>query len=266
MKLEIKALKIKFTNLKNATRRAIEKTQISLNKLIDKVFDLPVVFEDRDEKFFVKNTDYIRKSESVPAVFDRLRFHWDYLHPDIYGHLIEEFSLTDLSPQLEAYQSQLDGFLDRTLVTEFSRIERKIPDDDNSKQYSLVTQHNWSPPVYLREVENFRRTFAHKFDLKSCAAIVVGIMGGSVIITLLVPESMKLEVTSEFVKSHCITEIVFRGITVYSQVCNYTVMILLNVFVVGIVPLLCKGGMTTSCDCVMSAICLLWKIQYIRRC
>ena len=160
------------------------------------------------------------------AVFDRLCFHWDYLHPDIYGYLIEEFSLTDLSPQLETYQSELNDFRDRTLVTEFCKIEKKIPDDDHSKQYSLITQHNWSPPVYLSAVENFHREFAHKYNLKNCATVVFGITSGSVIITLLIPESVKLqlEIMPELVMAHSITKMVHKGIAVYPQVCNYIVV------------------------------------------
>ena len=73
----------------------------------------------------------------------------------------------------------------------------------------------------LRHVEDFLRAFADKYNLKRCAVIVVGMDRGSVVITLLVPESIELKITSvdpEFISSHGIIHMIFNDITVYPQV------------------------------------------------
>ena len=219
---DIKSLRRQFKNLKTATCTAVEKKGVGLAELVDGVVDLPAV-EEQDDDFFIKRADDIRKSESVPAVFDRLHRHWDYLHPDIYGHLIDEFSLTDVSPKLTKYQRKLDLFLDRTLLTDFCRVEgrrmRLITPPANFAL--LVTKHLHPPPVYLRDVEVFRRKFADYCGLKSCAVMVVGIVEGSIVITMLVPESVESttrSLDSEFIKVHSITHIMFKGFAMYSQV------------------------------------------------
>ena len=50
---------------------------------------------------------------------DCLGIDWDYLNPDIYAVLINDFSLHSLDYQLEEYQRELDQFLDVTPVKEF---------------------------------------------------------------------------------------------------------------------------------------------------
>ena len=219
---DIKSLRRDFAKLKTAACTAVESMGIGVRKFIDRIVDLPVNLEKRDEEFFIERADVIRKSESVPAVFDRLRFHWDYLHPDIYGHLIDEFSLTDVSPTLTNYQRELDLFLDRTLLTEFCKVEGKGESIDRPANFAvLVTTHLRPPPVYLRDVEVFRRKFAHYCGLKSCAVMVVGIVEGSIVITMLVPESIESTIRSldpGFIKVHSITHIMYKVFTVYSQV------------------------------------------------
>ena len=84
--------------------------------------DLPVDFKEHDELYLTKHSDNLRESKSVAAVFDRLRFHWDYLHPDLYGHLIAEFELSQVSPMLEEYQINLCEFLDQMLLKDFCEV------------------------------------------------------------------------------------------------------------------------------------------------
>ena len=67
----------------------------------------------------------------------------------------------------------------------------------------------------------FRRKFADYCGLKSCAVMVVGIVEGSIVITMLVPESVESTIRSldpEFIEVHSITHIMFKGFAVYSQV------------------------------------------------
>ena len=123
-RLAIKILKKAFAELKNATRTAIETIGTSVRKLIDKIMDLPVDFEEHDELYLTEHSDDLRESKSVAAVFDRLRFHWDYLHPDLYAHLIAEFELSSVSPMLEAYQKDLSEFLDRMPLKEFCDVQK----------------------------------------------------------------------------------------------------------------------------------------------
>lgn len=220
---EIRNLKEGFKKLVTATRSAIEKKRYSVNELLDQIIYLPVDFEARDVKYLSENADNLRESKSVPAVLDRLSFHWDYLHPDIYRELIFDFQLSSVTSILAVYQKELEVFLDQTLLKVFCEVERMRRQYINPPQgfTQLLTGHCWIPPVYLSQLERFRQEFASYLCLKQAAVIVVGILKGSVITTMLVPEVIELKIKSldpEFIKEHSIVHMEFKGSVVYSEV------------------------------------------------
>ena len=163
-------MKRELARLKIATCSAIVNEGTSVGMLLDQIMILPILIdvEEHDEEYLTKHTDNLRESKSVPAVFDCLHFHWDYLHPDIYDYLITEFNLSSVSPRLATYQRELDAFLDGTLLKVFCKVEkmRKRHINPPTGFTKLVTEHRWNPPVYLRAVENFRKDFADYFNLR----------------------------------------------------------------------------------------------------
>ena len=211
-----------FAQLKSAIREAVANSDLDVCHFVNLIVDLPVLFEAQDTTFIKAACDQLRGSSSVDSVFDRVGFHWDFLHPAIYGHLIKELHLTNLEPKKEAYQKILDRFLEQTPVDKFLKIPRikgeYVDPPPNFKE--LVTKHLWNPPppVSLRDVEDFRIEFVNKCDLRSCAVAIADLNLGSIITTMWVPESVEFKVTSEFIREHSITRIVLDGTIVYTQV------------------------------------------------
>ena len=221
---EYRNLKRKFGDLVRGTRDQVVTKRIGVQEIVDIIFDLPGVGGGCDRNYFISHADDLRGSKSVSAVFDRIRQHWDYLHPEIYSLLIRELQLARLSLVVEDYQTALDNFLEHTPLAEFCSIEeiRQEAEGDPPKGFTqCVTKHEWEPPPKnLRHIEKLRRRFASCCNLQSFAVTVVGIQRGCTSVTFLVPESAKLNIASdsEFIEDHGITRITFKGNTVYTQV------------------------------------------------
>ena len=123
----------------------------------------------------MKFADHFEGSETISVVFRRLDIHnyWNYLNIDILNHIITEFSLPSHT-QLQAYKEKQQQFMEETTVKEFY-------DTEGDRQYieppagftKLITQLKWKSPIYLKEVDDFRRKFAHKYDLREWAVILM---------------------------------------------------------------------------------------------
>ena len=217
-------LKKSFASLVNATRHATELQVNDAARVVDRIMDLPVVGKARDKEYLMEYADQLRESRSVPAVFDRLRCHWDYLHPEIYGSLVKEMSLTQVKPHPEDYQKELDNFLDQTALSDFCAIpgiEDEKDSDPPPKFTRFISKHLWQPPPkYLRDVENYRRELANKCSLQSCAVTIASIKPGCVIVSMLVPVETDLKVASDldFIREYSIVQMTFNGVVIYSQV------------------------------------------------
>lgn len=221
---EYRNLKKMFGTLVRKTRDGVSDKRVGVQEMVDIIVDLPEVGGGRDRGYFNKHADDLRGSKSIPAVFDRIRQHWDYLHPEIYGLLIRELLLTHLQLVRDDYQRALDHFLNYTPLSEYCSIEGIAEEREGEPPLGFtecVTKHKWEPPPrFLRDVENLRRRFAYCCNLQSCAVTVVGIRRGCTSITFLVPESTQLDIASdsEFIRDHGITRITFKGNTVYTEV------------------------------------------------
>lgn len=217
------SLKKSFATLVNATCQAVEPL-MDVCGVVNKIMDLPVVGKARNKEYFMKYADDLRESRSVRAVFDRLRQHWDCLHPEVYISLIKELSLTHVKPVQEAYQTEYDEFLDRTPLSDFCAIpgiEEEKDSDPPQGFTQYISKHLWQPPPkYLRDVDDLRRNLANKCRLQSCAVTIVSIKKGCVVITMLLPAAVDLKVASDldFIREHSIIKMVFKDIIVYSQV------------------------------------------------
>ena len=226
VKSNIHRVSSKFVSLKNAIKCELEtpkdgREAVSVSDTVDTIINLPTAdLEPHDENILQNLSKKLRAYKNVQGVIDCLGLDWDYLNPDIYAVLINNFSLHSLDDQLEEYQRELDQFLDETPVKEFSDVIAKrkkkqkcIPEFEN-----LVTKHKWKPPVYLRDVELFRREVASQYKLRRCAVFMAGLGIQSIIITLVVPASIKEGLYStepKFLIQHGIMQMVFNDISIH---------------------------------------------------
>ena len=219
---EYEDLKSSFEELVTATCGAIEEKGIDVRRVVDTIQGF--ISGERDNDYFMEFTDHLRKSGGVRSLFDRLCYNWDYLHPEVYGHLIWELSLHHLEQASSDYLGKWANFIDQTPLSAFC----KIPDIKREKDSNpppgftkCVMKLNWEPPPkYLRDVEKLRRKHAGKCNLQSCAVTIVDLRLKCIVLTMWVPESTELYVARDlqFIQQYSITQMVFNGMVIYSQV------------------------------------------------
>ena len=187
-------------------------------------YSLPTAIKELHQEFFIKYTKEFEDSETISEVFLKLDTHkyWDYLNIDILAHIIAEFSLPR-QQELEDYKTQQQEFMERTTVQEFCKAEgdMQLQHITPSKAFKkLISRHNWKSPTYLKKVDEFRKKFANKYDLRESVVILVSVKGGSVVITMMVPETVVAMVNStgtEFFKEHGIVHLQLNGTCVYKE-------------------------------------------------
>ena len=212
-----------FKALENATETDLEKKGVQVKNLVKVIYSLPPsATMELHQEFLMKYAKEFKGSDTISEVFLKLDTHkyWDYLNIDILERIITEFSLPSQT-QLEDYKRQQQQFMERTTVEEFCEAEgdrRHINPPPAFVKH--VSQHEWEPPTYLKKVDDFRKKFALKHDLRESAVILVGMRGGCVVISMMVPESVVEMVNStgtEFFKEHGIVHLQLNGTCVYQQ-------------------------------------------------
>ena len=192
-----------------------------MKSLLDALYDLPTANKRQHQEFLIKYGNNFGACNSIECVFLFLNLHWNYLHTDILTHIIAKFSLQSLWTQLEVYEEQLQSFLEHTTLREYYKVEANNEQKEAPQGFiELVSKHSWEPPIYLKKIDEFRRKLARKYDLHACAVILVSMDIGSVVITMMVPESVVAMVNStgtEFFKEHGIVHLQLNGTCVYKQ-------------------------------------------------
>ena len=210
-----------FVSLRTATRQELERAGVSVASLLDTLYDLPTAKKAQHQDFFMKYERHFEDCRSIEGVFRKLNTHWNYLNMDILAHLITKFSVRCLYTQLSAYEEELEHFMERTTLREYYEVEADHEEAEVPEGFiKLVSKHNWEEPIYLKKVDEFRRKLARKYDLHACAVILVSMDIGSVVITMMVPESVVVMVRStatEFFKEHGIVHLQLNGTCVYKQ-------------------------------------------------
>ena len=202
-------------------QKGVEKSKEGVTHLVEEIMYLPAPLRDEcDEEFLNKHTDDIYASKSIPAVFSRIGFHWDYLNPDVYEHLIETYNLEDLHGMMKDYRIKLDQFIECMSLQDFCKVEgRKCISTPPPGFEAHVTKHDWDPTTPLKKVIDFREECTNEYCLRKCAVWLVGMGKGCVCITLLVPEGIKIETTrEEFYEKHSIIHLNLNGVCMYSKV------------------------------------------------
>ena len=219
---DIIQLRSQFKALEDATQLHLERRNIPVGNLTNVIYSLPNAKKRLHQKFLMKFAEEFIDSETIGVVFRRLDTHnyWDYLNIDILNHIITEFSLPSHT-QLQAYKERQQQFMEKTTVEEFYETEGDRQYIEPPAEFkNLITQHKWKSPIYMKEVDDFRMRFARKYDLHEWAVILMSVRGGSVTITMMVPESVIPLVNStaiEFFKEHSIVHLWLNGTCVYKE-------------------------------------------------
>ena len=227
----------KFVALKNALQHELESPTdgtepVSVSDAVDKIMNSPTADWESHES--AKSSGQLRDSKNLQSILDCLGLDWEYLNPDIYEVLIEDFSLHYLKERLKEYKKELEQFMNETPVKVFSGIVGVRRPEKIPKGFKKL--HKWKPPVYLRDVEIFRRKVASEYKLRRCTVFVSALDVKSVIITLLAPvmiESQLESTTPEFLMKHSIFRMEYHEV-LSIQVCN------------------CMERMQCYCSCVCS--------------
>ena len=190
----LKELQQDFLKIKDATRNGvIQKCGNETRDLVNKIMNLPAPLRDEsDELFLNERADSIVQSPTTDIVFYRIGFHWDYLNPDVYYHLIIEYSLRDLLEPLEEYRVKLDKFSEQINLQEFCEMDGPkgslAPPPGFAK---LTTKHDWNPQTTpSKKAIEYQKNSASQYGVRKCAVWLVKFGKGCVRITLLVPESI----------------------------------------------------------------------------
>ena len=211
----------RFASLRTATRQELEKAQVTVKSLLDTLFDLPTAQKAQHRNFLMEYRKHFRDCKSIEDIFLMLNTYWNYLNTDILAHLINKFSLQCLYTQLKSYQVELEHFMEQTTLTDYYVVEAdKQKEKPPDGFVELVSEHNWEKPIYLKDVDEFRREVARKYDVHTCAVILVSMKIGCAVITVMVPESVVEMVRSTgtgFFKEHGIVHLQLNGTCVYKQ-------------------------------------------------
>ena len=212
-----------YKALEDATETYLEEGGVKVEDLVKVIYSLPrTAMRKLHQEFLMKYTKEFKGSDTISEVFLRLDTHeyWGYLNIDILERIITQFSLPS-QMQLNTYKRRQEQFMEQTTVEEFCEAEGDKQHIDPPPAFvKHISKHKWKPPTYLKKVDEFRKKFAIKHDLHECAVILVGMRGGSVVITMMVPESVVAMVHStdtEFFKEHGIVHLQLNGTCVYKQ-------------------------------------------------
>ena len=224
----ITSLKGWFKYIKQEVSEQLESACVNIKDLCDVVTDLPPHIKGQHEDFIMKYASKFDECKCISMLFIQLNSKWDYLHFDILEHIIIEYrsSMEEVRKiYLGAYQKEIQDFMQYTTLKKFCTVEKMSQHYIEPPPYFViaVTKHSWEEPTYLYQVDNFRKTFAHRYNLHDCAVSLVCLGLGSVVITMFVPESIRkiLEYESgveEFCAEHSIFHFEVGDVSIYGQV------------------------------------------------
>ena len=213
-------LKKMFKSLKDAALAEIERAGISIATLVDKITSLPAPRQEQYKRFITKY-----RGKTATQLF--LHCHWEYLNCDILGILITEFCRSLSSPcelvqQFAVYKRDLRQFMKHTTVSLFCKANKDMGYQESPNGFlKLYSRHVWRPPITLEKIDDFRRRFAYKYNLRSCTVFLLSLEHGSIAITMQAPESVELMIKTsdnEFFKEHGIVLMRLNDTVVYQEV------------------------------------------------
>ena len=189
----IDELEKKFELLKKNVRECIEKHTILMETVINALTQLSPGEDDQHKIFIRENRSDIVKTETPFELFVVMNDHWNYLNPPLLNHLVQKLELNEIKDQMEAYKSSLEQFRIKTPLTLFvkTQTERVLKPLRSFKE--MVAEFKWpenSETLTLEIVEQFRKKYAHHYNLHECAMMLSAVRPGSFVITWFISECM----------------------------------------------------------------------------
>ena len=219
MKKKIAVLKKAFLALKDSVRKCLKKRRVLVERVADVLTSLSPDDDENHRLFLASHMSILYKAANVSELFGTMNLHWNYLNPSLLDHLVKEFDLEEVKEQMEAYNSDLQQFRMTTQLTLFCRVQKRKRARISPDFREVVAEFDWPENVTLEVVEQFRRDYAHHYNLHECAIMVAQIRDGSFIVTWFVPESvvekLKGKVPREILKKHSVTKLEIAGTCVY---------------------------------------------------
>ena len=187
----------RFQSLKLSTIHCLEKCRIAVAMVVFALTSIKVVGEHR--LFVKKRQKSLQKCINHWELFGQLNLYWNYLSCDLLAQLIEGLSLTHqefepIAKDMELYKTDLQQFMKEAKLKLFCAAESEsltLQEDEPPPGFrKLVAKFNWPHTVTLAEVEKFRRCYAQKYDLQTCAMMLNNIGTGSFTVTWFIPVSV----------------------------------------------------------------------------
>ena len=238
---DLNGLKELFNKLRREVQIFLERTGITTKELCFILSDQPYLKINLHFSYFLREAaNALANAQSIMAMFMVLNTHWDFMNSDILGHItshyyhnsavkevVNKYEAERLYTEYKIYEIRLEHFLNFTTVHMFCEVEVCIINTATPPHLlEIISKHAWYPPVYLKDVDKFRRSLADHRNTPIFAAIIAGISYGSVILRLFVANTSEKICTYEcidFYEENDIVEFSIQGSLIYKQVTKMTV-------------------------------------------
>ena len=181
-----------FSDIEISTIKCLEKCKMTIIRVVFLLTTIKAV--DKHQIFLEKKQKQLRECEDHWELFGNLNFYRNYLTFDLLEQLIEvlNFQQKDfdsIASEMAKYKGELEHFRKSTTLLTFCQAEYSIYSEDEIPEdfKEVVVKFNWPKKVTLEKVEEFRKRYAHAYNLDKCAMMVYGIGIGSFTVSWLVP-------------------------------------------------------------------------------
>ena len=196
MKNEIDKFEDRFDAMRETTIQYLEKFHITVMMVVYCLTSISADSMDEHKVFLEEKHEVFYKYKHHRELFGYLNLYWNYLAYDLLDELIKalsrkESSFADVREMMHLYKEDLKQFRMFTRLKLFCQAQRKKNDDPPPGFRELVFTHKWPDTVMLEDVEVFRQSYAHEFNLRKCAMMCNSILpSGSFTVTWFVPLSI----------------------------------------------------------------------------
>ena len=174
VKMMIDNLTKQFNSLKNTIRECLERQEVS--RVADVLTSLSPDEDERHRIFITCHVSDLYRAANVFEVFGVMNFHWNYLDPSLFEHLVKEFNLVETEDHMEAYKSELKQFRMRTPLDLFCGTQKRKRSKLKPELREKVVGYRWPVNTTLEDMEQFRQEWASEYSLQECSMIINGLL------------------------------------------------------------------------------------------
>ena len=181
---EMKNLEERFNKLQIEISCELRRSSdVTVAKLLDTVtLSLPLAMKIKLKTYLETNLSILEKVESVSGVLQRLGLHISFFDYGLLEHIIKVHGSKRLQLQMQAYHTDMQGFLQRTTVDQL--IDHwpgeYISKEEQQKFIVLKVKLNKDPHLCtLKELDQFRHKFCCRFMLSDVIGYFVGVERGN---------------------------------------------------------------------------------------